>query len=73
MSEKKRGLGRGLEVLLADSSRLNVKEQESISPVSNDILATRKLETVKLEQLILLNEAEDLRCLLDELIHIMEK
>ena len=73
MSEKKRGLGRGLEVLLADSSRLNVKEQESISPVANDILATRKLETVKLEQLILLNEAEDLRCLLDELIHIMEK
>jgi len=73
MSEKKRGLGRGLEVLLADTPRLNVNGQELISPASNDNIASKKLDTFKLEQLILLNEAEDLRLLLDELIHILQK
>lgn len=61
---KKRGLGRGLEVLLADTTS---PAQQPNPETNNYQLAEQLLE----EQICLLQEAENLKQLLDELAQML--
>jgi len=64
MNVKKRGLGRGLEVLLADTASLNTKTQQTTVIELTD---HQPITSLPREQLKLLQEAENLKGMLDEL------
>jgi len=63
MTLKKRGLGRGLEVLLTQAPALEGLQQ---SADGEDGDARTLIEMIQREHLALLQEAEDLKKLLDE-------
>jgi hypothetical protein len=65
MSLKKRGLGRGLEVLLAESPALEGRQEAPTASVSDDERAL--IELIQQERINLLQEAEALKVLMDEL------
>lgn len=74
MTLKKRGLGRGLEVLLADTSSMDDLPQPSISaePANNQVaMALALLDHLQKEKQNLLLEAEALKSLLDEFESIL--
>lgn len=64
MNVKKRGLGRGLEVLLADTAGLNTKTQQT---TVIELTGHQPTASLPNEQLDLLQEAENLKAMLDEL------
>lgn len=64
MTLKKRGLGRGLEVLLAEAPALEGLQQSRALSEDADVQAL--IELVRKEHLNLLQEAEDLKRMLDE-------
>ena len=64
MTLKKRGLGRGLEVLLAEAPALEGLQQSHALSEDADVQAL--IELVRKEHLNLLQEAEDLKKMLDE-------
>ncbi|TAL43340.1 MAG: hypothetical protein EPN89_15945 [Methylovulum sp.] len=67
MSLKKRGLGRGLEVLLADTSSHGDAQQVTVAiDEHHDEPASLLQEHLQQEQLNLLQEAEALKHLIDE-------
>lgn len=69
MTLQKRGLGRGLEVLLGDSSTLVGLQKDSVTVEKIDertLLAQKQIENILKEQVRLLAEAEALKSLLDE-------
>jgi hypothetical protein len=69
MTLQKRGLGRGLEVLLGDSPTLVGLQQDSVTIEKIDertLLAQKQIENIQKEQVRLLAEAEALKSLLDE-------
>jgi ParB-like chromosome segregation protein Spo0J len=69
MTLQKRGLGRGLEVLLADSSALKGLQQEPVAIAKMDdrtVKAQKLIENIQREHARLLEEAEALKSLLDE-------
>ena len=69
MTLQKRGLGRGLEVLLADSSVLEELQQKPVAIEKiNDrkVMAQMQIENIQREHVRLLDEAEALKSLLDE-------
>lgn len=69
MSLQKRGLGRGLEVLLADPSALERLQQEPVAIEKIDdrtVKAQKLIENIQREHVRLLEEAEALKSLLDE-------
>jgi ParB-like chromosome segregation protein Spo0J len=69
MTLQKRGLGRGLEVLLADSSALEGLQQELAAIEKIDdrtVIAQLLIENIQREHVRLLEEAEALKSLLDE-------
>jgi hypothetical protein len=68
MSFIKRGLGRGLEVLLADTSSLPVTEQASANDMDDRLVVAQALiENLQKENQELMSEVEILRNLLVEL------
>lgn len=68
MSFIKRGLGRGLEVLLADTSSPAVTEQASANDMDERLVVAQALiENLQKENRELRSEAETLRNLLAEL------
>ncbi len=74
MTLKKRGLGRGLEVLLADTSTKDNLPQPPISaePANNQVaMALALLDHLQKEKQNLLLEAEALKSLLDEFESIL--
>jgi len=64
MTLKKRGLGRGLEVLLTEAPALEGLQQQP--SVSENVDGQALIEIIKRENLNLLQEAEALKSLLDE-------
>jgi len=71
MRAHKRGLGRGLEVLLADTPHTGTAAPRAASHDSNaqaDSLAQAGLRT---QHQLLMQEAEDLKNLLDELTDLL--
>lgn len=64
MTLKKRGLGRGLEVLLTEAPALEGLQQKP--SVSENVDGQALIEIIKRENLNLLQEAEALKSLLDE-------
>ncbi|MFZ2169671.1 MAG: hypothetical protein WAW61_08550 [Methylococcaceae bacterium] len=69
MTLQKRGLGRGLEVLLADSSSLGALQQEPVVIDKIDdrtAMAQMLIENIQRERVRLLEEVEALKSLLDE-------
>jgi hypothetical protein len=64
MTLKKRGLGRGLEVLLTEAPALEGLQQTQAPLEDTDAQAL--IEMVHTEYLALLQEAEDLKKMLDE-------
>lgn len=69
MTLQKRGLGRGLEVLLANSSALLGLQQDPVAIEKIDdrtVLAQLLIENIQREHVRLLEEAEALKSLLDE-------
>lgn len=69
MTLQKRGLGRGLEVLLANSSALLGLQQEPVAIEKIDdrtVMAQKLIENIQREHVRLLEEAEALKSLLDE-------
>ncbi|MDD5276042.1 MAG: hypothetical protein PHR16_08170 [Methylovulum sp.] len=69
MTLKKRGLGRGLEVLLADTSTMDDLPQPSTgAELANNqaVMALALLDDLQKEKQNLLLEAEALKSLLDE-------
>lgn len=69
MTLKKRGLGRGLEVLLADTSTMDDLPQPSTgTELTNNqvVMALALLDNLQKEKQNLLLEAEALKSLLDE-------
>lgn len=75
MTLKKRGLGRGLEVLLADTPSLEGLQQQT--PVNVELTNAQAiagqtlLENLQREKLSLLQEAQALKSLLDEVESII--
>jgi hypothetical protein len=68
----KRGLGRGLEVLLADVSGLTGMEQTSVTEMDERLaVAQLMIENLQSENRELLSEVEFLKSLLDELESII--
>jgi hypothetical protein len=64
----KRGLGRGLETLLADVAALTGPQQDSVGIKKAEDQSTQALiERIEMENHNLLKEAEALRSLIDEL------
>jgi hypothetical protein len=64
----KRGLGRGLETLLADAGGLAGPQQESSNiKMAEDQSTQALIERIEMENHNLLKEAEALRSLIDEL------
>ncbi len=69
MALQKRGLGRGLEVLLAAPSALERLQQEPVAIEKIDdrtVMAQKLIENIQREHVRLLEEAEALKSLLDE-------
>jgi hypothetical protein len=69
MTLQKRGLGRGLEVLLGDTSTLDGLQQDPVTIEQLDersVLAQNINENIQKEHVRLLEEAEALKSLLDE-------
>ena len=69
MTLQKRGLGRGLEVLLADSSALEGLQQDPVAIEKIDgrtVMAQKLIENIQRDHVRLLEEAEALKSLLDE-------
>ena len=69
MTLQKRGLGRGLEVLLADSSAIEGLQQRPVTIEKIDdrtVMAQMLFENMQREHARLLEEAEALKSLLDE-------
>ena len=69
MTLQKRGLGRGLEVLLANTSALIGLQHEPVAIEKMDertLLAQKLIENIQKEHVRLLAEAEALKSLLDE-------
>ncbi len=74
MTLQKRGLGRGLEVLLADSSAFEGLQQgpAAVEKVDDRTLVAQILiENIQKEHVRLLEEAEALKSLLDEFASII--
>jgi len=74
MTLKKRGLGRGLEVLLADTSiKDDLPQPSTSSELTNNkvAMALTSLEHLQKEKQNLLLEAEALKILLDEFESIL--
>ncbi|MFZ2450407.1 MAG: hypothetical protein WAW36_07810 [Methylovulum miyakonense] len=74
MTDRKRGLGRGLEVLLADTQPLDATQSSSAKPAaaaSTQEVAQTASGTLHDERLQLLKEAEALRILMLEFELIM--
>jgi len=69
MTLQKRGLGRGLEVLLADSSALGGLQQESLAIEKIEeqaVMPQTQIEKIQREHAQLLGEVEALKSLLNE-------
>jgi ParB-like chromosome segregation protein Spo0J len=69
MTLQKRGLGRGLEVLLANTSALIGLQKDPVTIEKIDdrtVMAQMLIENIQREHVRLLEEAEALKSLLDE-------